>query len=76
MPTLPILPEQPGVDPTGDYARVQAWAILQVRYMEVSNQIESLRRLSQAAMQMIASAMSAGMVCKSLLTTVDLSSYF
>lgn len=35
--TLPILPEQPQVDPAGDYARAQAWAMLQARYADAGN---------------------------------------
>lgn len=35
--TLPILPEQPEVDPAGDYARAQAWAMLQARYADAGN---------------------------------------
>lgn len=34
---LPTLPEQPLPDPTGDYARSQAWAMLQARYAEAGN---------------------------------------
>lgn len=34
---LPTLPEQPAVDPAGDYARAQAWAMLQARYADAGN---------------------------------------
>ena len=34
---LPILPAQPEVDPSGDYARAQAWAMLQARYADAGN---------------------------------------
>ena len=37
MATLPILPAQPAVDPSGDYARAQAWAMLQARYADAGN---------------------------------------
>lgn len=35
--TLPTLPAQPEVDPAGDYARAQAWAMLQARYADAGN---------------------------------------
>jgi hypothetical protein len=31
------MPNQPEVDPSGDYARAQAWAMLQARYAEAGN---------------------------------------
>jgi len=34
---LPILPEQPAVDPAGDYLHAEAWAMLQARYAEAGN---------------------------------------
>ena len=34
---LPTLPEQPVPDPSGDYARSQAWAMLNARYAEAGN---------------------------------------
>lgn len=35
--SLPTLPAQPQVDPAGDYARAQAWAMLQARYADAGN---------------------------------------